>query len=157
MIPITGKAHDLGDGFFVTRLLPQAARLPEDLPLLGLIGGTAEWLFARGRVVSLTVSAAEALADTDNETLAGRLWADTARALALPLEPRPPLRILREKRATFAATPAAAARRPGATTGWRNLLLAGDYTATGLPSTIEGAVLSGHAAAAAARREPIPR
>jgi len=141
-------------------LLPEAARLPEELPLIGLIGGTAEWLFARGRVVSLTVSAAEALAGTDNETLAGRLWADTARALALPLEPRPPLRILREKRATFAATPTAAARRPGAATRWSNLLLAGDYTATGLPSTIEGAVLSGHTAATALleqRLEPSPR
>ena len=138
-------------------LLPEPARLPDELPLIGLIGGTAEWLFARGRVASLTVSAAEALAGTDNETLAGRLWADTARALALPLEPRPPLRILREKRATFAATPAAAARRPGPVTRWQNLLLAGDYTATGLPSTIEGAVQSGHAAAAAHRPPLTPR
>jgi squalene-associated FAD-dependent desaturase len=133
-------------------VLPAASRLPAELPLLGLVGGTAEWLFARGRVVSLTVSAAEALADTANETLSRRLWADTAAALNLPPEPRPPLRILREKRATFAATPAAAARRPGAATGWANLALAGDYTATDLPSTIEGAIQSGHSAAAVVGR-----
>lgn len=128
-------------------LLPRAVCLPAELPVLGLVGGMAEWLFVRGRVVSLTVSAAEALAETDNETLSGRLWADTAKALDLPPQPRPPLRIVREKRATFAATPAAAAGRPGAATAWSNLLLAGDYTDTGLPSTIEGAIQSGHVAA----------
>jgi len=130
-------------------LLPEAAPLPDDLPLLGLIGGTAEWLFARGRVVSLTVSAAEAIAGLPQDELARRLWADTARALALPPDPRPPLRLIVERRATFAATPAAAARRPDRLTPWRHLLLAGDYTATGLPSTIEGAIRSGDAAAAA--------
>ena len=130
-------------------LLPQPAPLPADLPLIGLIGGTAEWLFARGRVVSLTVSAAEAIAGLPQDELAARLWADTAKALGLPRESRPPLRIIVEKRATFAATPAAAARRPGPRTPWRHLWLAGDYTATGLPSTIEGAIRSGDTAAAA--------
>jgi hypothetical protein len=129
-------------------LLPQPAPLPAELPLLGLIGGTAEWLFARGRVVSLTVSAAEAIAGLPQDELATRLWRDTAKALALPTEPRPPLRIIVERRATFAATPEAAARRPAARTPWRNLLLAGDYTATALPSTIEGAIRSGQSAAA---------
>ena len=85
-----------------------------------------------------------------SECASQRLWADTAQALGLPAEPRPPLRILREKRATFAATPAAAAGRPASVTRWPNLLLAGDYLDTGLPSTIEGAVQSGHSAAAAA-------
>jgi squalene-associated FAD-dependent desaturase len=130
-------------------LLPQPAPLPENLPLLGLLGGTAEWLFARGRVVSLTVSAAEAIAGLPQEALAARLWADTAKALALPPEPRPPLRVIVERRATFASTPQAAANRPPTATRWRHLWLAGDYTATGLPSTIEGAIRSGDAAAGA--------
>ncbi|HUO55056.1 MAG TPA: FAD-dependent oxidoreductase, partial [Rhodoblastus sp.] len=56
-----------------------------------------------------------------------------------------------EKRATFAATPAQDALRPGAETQWRNLVLAGDWTQTGLPATIEGAVRSGVRAAARAR------
>jgi len=148
LLPELGLAFEARPIVNAHILLPQPAALPEELPIMGLIGGTAEWLFARGRVVSLTVSAAEALADTPNEVLAGRLWADTARALGLPPEPRPPLRILREKRATFAATPTAARRRPGPATRWPNLALAGDYTATALPSTIEGAILSGHIAAA---------
>jgi uncharacterized protein with NAD-binding domain and iron-sulfur cluster len=52
-----------------------------------------------------------------------------------------------ERRATFAATPEQDARRPGARTRYRNLLLAGDWTNTGLPATIESAIRSGHRAA----------
>ena len=59
----------------------------------------------------------------------------------------PPWQIVRERRATFAATPAQNARRPGAQTAWDNLVLAGDWTATGLPATIEGAIRSGARAA----------
>lgn len=55
--------------------------------------------------------------------------------------------MVKEKRATFAATPEQDARRPGAATAWRNLWLAGDWTATGLPATIEGALRSGERAA----------
>jgi uncharacterized protein with NAD-binding domain and iron-sulfur cluster len=59
----------------------------------------------------------------------------------------PPWQIVRERRATFAATPAQDARRPGARTRWNNLVLAGDWTDTGLPATIEGSIRSGHRAA----------
>jgi len=55
--------------------------------------------------------------------------------------------VLREPQATFAATPEAEALRPGNATPISGLMLAGDWTATGLPATIEGAVLSGFAAA----------
>jgi uncharacterized protein with NAD-binding domain and iron-sulfur cluster len=59
---------------------------------------------------------------------------------------------VRERRATFAALPAQNAKRPGATTEWDNLILAGDWTATGLPATIEGAIRSGNRAADALNR-----
>jgi uncharacterized protein with NAD-binding domain and iron-sulfur cluster len=59
----------------------------------------------------------------------------------------PAWQIVRERRATFAATPAQNARRPGTATQWNNLMLAGDWTATGLPATIEGAIRSGNSAA----------
>ena len=62
----------------------------------------------------------------------------------------PAWQIVKEKRATFAATPAQDARRPSAKTQWRNLFLAGDWTQTGLPATIEGALRSGERAAALA-------
>ena len=59
----------------------------------------------------------------------------------------PPWQIVKERRATFEATPAQVAKRPAAATRWRNLALAGDWTDTGLPATIEGAIRSGHKAA----------
>ena len=59
----------------------------------------------------------------------------------------PPWQIVRERRATFAATPEQDAKRPGPATPWRNLVLAGDWTDTGLPATIEGAIRSGNRAA----------
>jgi hydroxysqualene dehydroxylase len=137
-------SHAIVNGHF---RLTRPVRLPGDSFLLGLVGGTAEWLFVRDELVSLTVSAADALADEPSEAIAERLWADTAAALGLPAAPQPPARIVKERRATFAQTPEQVARRPPATTSWSNLFLAGDWTATGLPATIEGAIRSGDRAA----------
>ena len=83
------------------------------------------------------------------EELARLIWADVTRALGFSAD-MPAWQIVKEKRATFAATPAQDARRPGAPTRWRNLFLAGDWTQTGLPATIEGALRSGETAAALA-------
>jgi hydroxysqualene dehydroxylase len=146
-IRVPESSHAIVNGHF---RLARPARLPAGSPLLGLIGGTAEWLFVRDVLVSLTVSAADALADQPSEAIAARFWADVAQALDLPAQPRPPVRIVKERRATFAQTPAAAVSRPGPGTPWANLHLAGDWTATGLPATIEGAVRSGQHAAARA-------
>jgi uncharacterized protein with NAD-binding domain and iron-sulfur cluster len=77
------------------------------------------------------------------------MWPEVCRALNLGERPLPRYRILKEKRATFAQTPANAALRPGVRTRWRNLFLAGDWTATGLPATIEGSLRSGRTAASA--------
>jgi squalene-associated FAD-dependent desaturase len=115
-------------------------------PMVGLIGGTAEWVFAFEDRISVTVSAADRLLDIDRDSLAEQLWADVARLHGLPAQ-IPPWQVVKEKRATFAATPAQDARRPGARTRWPNLALAGDWTATGLPATIEGALRSGRRAA----------
>jgi predicted NAD/FAD-dependent oxidoreductase len=115
---------------------------------LGLIGGLAEWVFVKRDVVSVTISAADRLVDRPAEALAAEIWGDVTRALALADAALPPWRIVKERRATFAAVPAQVARRPPATTAWRNLFLAGDWTQTGLPATIEGAIDSGLRAAA---------
>ena len=117
--------------------------------MLGVIGGTAEWIFTFPDRISVTVSAADGIVDRDREDLAIRVWADVSKALGIAA-PMPGWQIVKEKRATFAATPAQDARRPAARTGWPNLFLAGDWTQTGLPATIEGALRSGETAAALA-------
>jgi len=121
--------------------------------ILGVIGGTAEWIFTFEDRISVTVSGADAIVDQDRGDLAIRIWADVTRALSItaPLPGSiPPWQIVKEKRATFAATPEQDSRRPAAKTPWRNLFLAGDWTQTGLPATIEGALRSGETAAALA-------
>jgi squalene-associated FAD-dependent desaturase len=123
---------------------------PWDAPLAGLIGGTAQWIFHRDDIVSVTVSAADALAERPADEIAEVLWRDVARALRLDVSARPAIRVIKEKRATFLQSPAQVQRRPGARTHWPGVFLAGDWTDTGLPATIEGAVISGNNAAVAA-------
>lgn len=122
---------------------------PKSLPpILGLVHGTVEWIFAFEDRISITISGADRLLDIPREELVHTLWSDVQRAAKMD-SPLPPWQIIREKRATFAATPAEDARRPGTRTRWTNLMLAGDWTATGLPATIEGSIQSGNRAAGA--------
>jgi squalene-associated FAD-dependent desaturase len=116
---------------------------------IGVIGGLAQWVFRKREVLSVTVSAADALVDRPAEELRAALWRDAARAYDFPIAATPPARIVKERRATFRASPEQLARRPRPVTAWPNLLLAGDYTDTGLPATIEGAIASGFAVAQA--------
>ena len=126
--------------------------MPGGERILGLIGGTAQWIFTRGDMASVTVSAADALASRPNSEIARVLWEDLAAALDLDASRVPPVRIVNERRATFAQTPSGARSRPGTRTRIKNMFLAGDWTNTGLPATIEGAILSGQRAAAAVLR-----
>lgn len=119
-------------------------------PLLGVTGARTQWIFVKGEVVSLTISAAGFVEGADGEeaALLADLWAETRAALRLPagLEPLA-ARLVHERRATFLQTPANARRRARPLTGLANLVLAGDHVETGLPATIEGAVRSGETAA----------
>jgi hypothetical protein len=115
-------------------------------PLIGVINGTTEWLFAFPGRLSVTISGADRLVSVPRDELAETIWREVA-AIAGIAAPLPAWQIVRERRATFAALPAQNAKRPGARTQWDNLVLAGDWTATGLPATIEGAIRSGNRAA----------
>jgi len=119
---------------------------PGSPKIVGVIGGTAQWLCAFEGRISTTVSGAAAVVDTPRDEMAAALWTDVAKVYGLGPEP-PPWQIVKERRATFEATPDQVAKRPKAATRWRNLALAGDWTDTGLPATIEGAIRSGRKAA----------
>ncbi len=117
-----------------------------DHEALGVVGGTAQWIFRRGDILAVTVSAAAGLDDQSNDAIAATIWAEVARALSLTSDPEA-VRVVKEKRATLLHTRETEDLRPQRRQG-ENLFLAGDWVATGLPCTIESAIRSGNAAAA---------
>src|ERR1700678_3970675 len=120
---------------------------PADMPaIIGVVGGLVEWLFAFPQRLSITISNADRLVDMPREELAQAIWRDICKAGGVQ-GGLPPWQIVRERRATFEATPEQNALRPGSITDWKNLFLAGDWTDTGLPAPIEGSVRWGNGAA----------
>jgi predicted NAD/FAD-dependent oxidoreductase len=125
-------------------------------PFVGLPGRTFQWVFDKRQVfgdsashLSFVSSGAASVVARSNEDLASLAWDELTRAIpdARAARVRRSL-VVREKRATFSLAPGQPSR-PATTTGVNGLWLAGDWIDTGLPATIEGAVLSGHRAAAA--------
>jgi len=114
--------------------------------MMGIINGSGEWLFALAGRISVTISDADAMFNMPREALAQKIWTEASKIMGIS-DALPPWQIVRERRATFAATPEENAKRPAAETKWDNLFLAGDWTATGLPATLESAVRSGNRAA----------
>lgn len=142
------------DGRSITAVhfrLPAGCKLPWQ-PVYGVLGGTAEWLFWRDDVVSVTISDAP----SPDPKLVQRLWSEICHFLTLQGDlscaqslPVPPHRLLHHQRATHAQDPASLASRDAVLRHWetRPLTLAGDWTVCHLPATLEAAVLSGTRAA----------
>jgi hydroxysqualene dehydroxylase len=126
--------------------LPHTLNNDEEIHIVGVIGGLAQWVFVRGDLVSTTISAAADTVELPADEISSACWRDVAKALNIESS-EPPSRVVKERRATFAQTPSALKMRPKTATNHPNLLLAGDWTATGVPATIEGAVRSGFRAA----------
>jgi uncharacterized protein with NAD-binding domain and iron-sulfur cluster len=98
--------------------------------------------------LTFVISGARAIVDLDNETIVARTLADLRRLV--PAAAGAQVRhtqVVKEKFATMSPTVEAARLRPAAATPFENFVLAGDWTDTGLPATIESAVASGHRAA----------
>ena len=125
-----------------------ALAAPPGAPMItALLGTVSQWVVCHADRISVTISGADDLIDRDREGLARQIWSEVTQALGLGAAPLPVWQVVKEKRATFAATPDQDARRPNVQTRWRNLILAGDWTQTNLPATIEGALRSGETAA----------
>ena len=127
--------------------LDPATPLPNDAPFIGIINGTSHWVFRRGDVLSVTVSSATNLVSQNANVLAEKIWREISAVIEKKDMPIPPYRVLKEQRATIAQTPTQDALRPDSATKWVNMHLAGDWTNTGLPATIESAIQSGQNAA----------
>ena len=116
-------------------------------PMTGLLGGLGQWLFDRRRcgqpgLMAVVISGHGEHEHMDNTHLARQISNELA---TLHPDWPPPLKtyVLREKKATFVCDPASDRFRPDPATAAHNAWLAGDYTATGYPATLEGAILSG--------------
>jgi uncharacterized protein with NAD-binding domain and iron-sulfur cluster len=127
-----------------------------DLPHVVLVDGVGQWVFNRGEVgpgehyVQVVVSAARQFRGLGHEEVQRRIVAELAELFpaAIPTALRR-ARVVTEHEATFSAVPGVDRWRPAQTTSLANLFLAGDWTATDWPATMEGAVRSGYLAAEA--------
>jgi uncharacterized protein with NAD-binding domain and iron-sulfur cluster len=115
--------------------------------MTGLLGTVSQWIFDRGihgqrGLMAVVISGDGEHMERNNEDLCAKVSEELARHF--PRWPAPlATHCIREKRATFAATVNVNRLRPGQRTPLKGLWLAGDYTDTGLPATLEGAVRSG--------------
>ena len=127
--------------------------------LTGLGNGPGQWVFDRRTcgqpglmAVVISTHGPHTLMPSDEltEAITDQL------AASFPDWPRPlESRLIREKRATFTCSVGIDSHRPGNSTGVSNLWLAGDYTVSGLPATLESAVRSGIHCAAAIMNSPL--
>ena len=124
-------------------LLDRPAALPDDMPWLGLTGGLGQWVSARDRLISVTISAADANVHAKADAIAEELWRELAPILNLPADAVPPCRIIKERRATIAHTPAMVGQRPEPFCPFPTMVMAGDWLNSPWPCTIEAAIVSG--------------
>ena len=121
--------------------------LPTSVNFIGLIGGNADWIFQKNDIYSVTISSANSISDLSNNDIAKIIWDEIAQIFEKDTTEIPINRVIREYNATIKQSPKENKKRPDSQTNFKNLVLAGDWTNTGLPATIESAVISGQKAA----------
>ncbi|MCL4852019.1 MAG: hydroxysqualene dehydroxylase HpnE [Bryobacteraceae bacterium] len=130
-------------------------RTVTELPHAVLLDGTVQWFFNRdqGKYLQAVISASRSLLPMSKAEVVSLVLEELTRYL--PEVHRAKLersRVVKEVRATFSAAPGTEQARPEARTPFKNLFLAGDWTHSGWPATMEGAVRSGYLAAEAVTR-----
>jgi squalene-associated FAD-dependent desaturase len=123
-----------------------------DLPHATLLDRTIQWMFNKGegRAVQLVVSASRGLVEMPRAEVIALALRELAEFFPeVRLAKLEKAHVVKELRATFSARPGLESLRPGSRTNVRNLFLAGDWTRSGWPATMEGAVRSGYLAAEA--------
>lgn len=123
-----------------------------DLPHATLLDRTIQWMFNKreGRYLQLVVSASRSLVETPRAQVIALAVRELAEFFPAVREAKlEKAHVVKEIRATFSASPGLELHRPVAPTAVSDLFLAGDWTRSGWPSTMEGAVRSGHIAAEA--------
>jgi len=123
-----------------------------DLPHATLLDRTMQWMFNKheGRYVQLVVSASRALTEMTRAEVIALAVKELAEFFPAAREAKlEKAHVVKEVRATFSAKPGLEALRPRSRTEVGNLFLAGDWTKSGWPATMEGAVRSGYLAAEA--------
>jgi zeta-carotene desaturase len=120
------------------------------LPHATLLDRTIQWMFNkdRGKYIQLVVSASRSLTDVSRGEVIALAQREFAEFFPLARDARlEKAHVVKEVRATFSAKPGLEPLRPAARTCFPNLFLAGDWTRSGWPATMEGAVRSGYLAA----------
>jgi len=123
-----------------------------DLPHATLLDRTIQWFFnkADGRYLQVVVSASRKLLEMARSELIELAHGELAEFLPAVRSARlERAHVIKEVHATFSALPGLEALRPPTRTAFENLFLAGDWTRSGWPPTMEGAVRSGYLAAEA--------
>jgi len=146
---LTQQLADLGSEPIATLYLQYSTGTKLDLPMVGLEDSLGQWVFDRrvcGQpgLMAVVISTRGEHSALTAETLTSRVVNELA--ACFPHWPLPEqTRLLREKRATFCSRVGIDSLRPDNSTAVQGLWLAGDYTNTGLPATLESAVRSGNA------------
>ena len=120
------------------------------LPHATLLDRNIQWMFnkSEGRYIQTVVSASRSLLEKPRQEIIDMAVRELGEFFPIVNEARlEKAQVIKEVRATFSATPGLEALRPGARTTFRNFFLAGDWTRSGWPATMEGAVRSGYLAA----------
>jgi len=147
-VPELDRVEQIGPAAITTVHLGYDRPITE-LPHAMLVGRLAQWVFQKpGNQYQVVISASHRLVKVSREELAGRIERELAEVFPAAASARVlHRRVIVQPRAVFSACPGIDQLRPTQETPIANLALAGDWTATGWPATMEGAVRSGNEAA----------